>query len=190
MCDILWADPRDDFGQEETPEHFVDNHVRGCSYFFSYPAACVFLEKNNLLGIIRAGVEDSGYRKYRAMKQAGFPSVVAIFSAPNYLDVYNNKAAVLKYENNDITFRQFNSTPHPYELPNFMDAFTWSLPFVAEKLTDMVALILSRVSDNESQQDAPILSSVSDNEPKQDAPSSVAPALPTPSLGSGLLEDD
>ena len=40
------------------------------------------------------------YRMYRKTKTTGFPSVMTIFSAPNYLDVYNNKAAVLKYENN------------------------------------------------------------------------------------------
>ena len=82
MCDILWSDPVEDFGQEKTTESFLHNHVRGCSYFFtcvicptlllpllnsnlnlfSYQAACQFLERNNLLSIIRAHeAQDAGY---------------------------------------------------------------------------------------------------------------------------------
>lgn len=156
MCDILWADPLEEFGQEKTQEYFVHNHVRGCSYFFSYPAACAFLEKNNLLSIIRAHeAQDAGYRMYRKTRTTGFPSVMTIFSAPNYLDVYNNKAAVLKYENNVMNIRQFNCTPHPYWLPNFMDVFTWSLPFVGEKITDMLIAILNTCSKEELEEETP-----------------------------------
>lgn len=159
MCDILWADPLEEFGQEKTSEYFVHNHVRGCSYFFSYPSACAFLEKNNLLSVIRAHeAQDAGYRMYRKTRTTGFPSVMTIFSAPNYLDVYNNKAAVLKYENNVMNIRQFNCTPHPYWLPNFMDVFTWSLPFVGEKITDMLIAILNTCSKEELEDDTPISS--------------------------------
>ncbi|KAH8151017.1 uncharacterized protein LAJ45_04718 [Morchella importuna] len=155
MCDILWADPLEEFGQEKTSDFFIHNNVRGCSYFFSYPAACSFLEKNNLLSVIRAHeAQDAGYRMYRKTKTTGFPSVMTIFSAPNYLDVYNNKAAVLKYENNVMNIRQFNCTPHPYWLPNFMDVFTWSLPFVGEKITDMLIAILNTCSKEELEDDS------------------------------------
>ncbi|RVD80504.1 uncharacterized protein DFL_008401 [Arthrobotrys flagrans] len=157
MCDILWSDPLEEFGQEKTNDFFTHNHVRGCSYFFSYPAACNFLEKNNLLSIIRAHeAQDAGYRMYRKTKTTGFPSVMTIFSAPNYLDVYNNKAAVLKYENNVMNIRQFNCTPHPYWLPNFMDVFTWSLPFVGEKITDMLIAILNTCSKDELETETPL----------------------------------
>ncbi|KAF9438566.1 3',5'-cyclic-nucleotide phosphodiesterase (PDEase) (3':5'-CNP) [Entomortierella beljakovae] len=156
MGDLLWADPLEEFGNEKTNEYFIHNHVRGCSYFFSYHAACAFLEKNNLLSIIRAHeAQDAGYRMYRKTKTTGFPSVMTIFSAPNYLDVYNNKAAVLKYENNVMNIRQFNASPHPYWLPNFMDVFTWSLPFVGEK--NMLLAILNTCSKEELDDDELIL---------------------------------
>ncbi|XP_061581828.1 serine/threonine-protein phosphatase 2B catalytic subunit beta isoform isoform X1 [Cololabis saira] len=150
MCDLLWADPLEDFGNEKTQEYFGHNTVRGCSYFYSYPAVCEFLQTNNLLSIIRAHeAQDAGYRMYRKSQTTGFPSLITIFSAPNYLDVYNNKAAVLKYENNVMNIRQFNCSPHPYWLPNFMDVFTWSLPFVGEKVTEMLVNVLSICSDDE-----------------------------------------
>uniref|UniRef100_A0AAX7UBF2 Serine/threonine-protein phosphatase n=1 Tax=Astatotilapia calliptera TaxID=8154 RepID=A0AAX7UBF2_ASTCA len=150
MCDLLWSDPGEDYGSEKTQEHFCHNSVRGCSYFYSYPAVCDFLMNNNLLSVIRAHeAQDAGYRMYRKSQTTGFPSLITIFSAPNYLDVYNNKAAVLKYENNVMNIRQFNCSPHPYWLPNFMDVFTWSLPFVGEKVTEMLVNVLNICSDDE-----------------------------------------
>ncbi|XP_030647227.1 protein phosphatase 3, catalytic subunit, gamma isozyme, a isoform X7 [Chanos chanos] len=92
MCDLIWADPGEDYGSEKTAEHFNHNSVRGCSYFFSYQAVCDFLTNNNLLSVIRAHeAQDAGYRMYRKSQTTGFPSLITIFSAPNYLDVYNNK---------------------------------------------------------------------------------------------------
>ncbi|ESO05886.1 hypothetical protein HELRODRAFT_186366 [Helobdella robusta] len=155
MCDLLWSDPLEDFGSEKNAEHFTHNSVRGCSYFYSYAACCDFLQQNSLLSIIRAHeAQDAGYRMYRKSQTTGFPSLITIFSAPNYLDVYNNKAAILKYENNVMNIRQFNCSPHPYWLPNFMDVFTWSLPFVGEKVTEMLVNVLNICSDDELMNEA------------------------------------
>lgn len=44
MCDLIWADPGEDYGSEKTSEHFNHNSVRGCSYFFRWCVSfCVFL---------------------------------------------------------------------------------------------------------------------------------------------------
>ena len=64
--------------------------------YCSYAASCDFLQQNNLLSIIRAHeAQDAGYRMYRKSQTTGFPSLITIFSAPNYLDVYNNKVEYL-----------------------------------------------------------------------------------------------
>jgi len=137
MCDLLWADPLEDF-DTDTPgpysSQFSHNNVRGCSYYFTYNSTLQFLEKNRLLSVIRAHEAQSvGYRMHRRNEKTGFPTVITLFSAPNYLDVHGNKAAILRYENNVFNIRQFNHSPHPYSLPGFMNVFNWSLPFVAEK---------------------------------------------------------
>ena len=37
MCDLLWSDPLEDFGQEKpNQESFCHNSVRGCSYYYRY----------------------------------------------------------------------------------------------------------------------------------------------------------
>lgn len=154
MCDLLWSDPCEDYGKENsTHDKFAPNNVRGCSYFYSFNAVCDFLQANNLLSVIRAHeAQDAGYKMYRRASSTGFPSLITIFSAPNYLDVYNNKAAILKYENQVMNIRQFNASPHPYWLPNFMDVFKWSLPFVAEKATEMLVAILNTCAQDEDEE--------------------------------------
>jgi len=138
MCDLLWADPMEDYAENDR-EFFRFNDIRGCSYQYGFRAVSDFLQKNGLLCIIRAHeAQDSGYKMFRKSKDNSFPTVITLFSAPNYLDNYGNKAAILRYEENVMNIRQFNHSPHPYYLPNFMDVFSWSLPFVAEKVSELM----------------------------------------------------
>ncbi|EZG68220.1 serine/threonine-protein phosphatase [Gregarina niphandrodes] len=148
FCDLLWADPVDEekvAHQQHLNDLFFPNDVRGCSYFFGYHAAKTFLDDNKLLSIVRAHeAQVDGYKMHRAHPVNHFPTVITIFSAPNYCDVYNNKAAVLKFDNNTLNIQQFNFTTHPYHLPNFMDIFQWSIPFVSMKLNEILSIIMTK----------------------------------------------
>lgn len=160
MFDLVRSEPSEKFGEEDPEEPFFTyNHVRKCSYFYSYNAICKFLQENKLLFLVRGhDAQDTGYRLYRKTT-IGFPSVMTVFSAPNYLDIYNNKGAVLELNENVINVRQFNRKPHPFWLPNFMSVFRWSLPFVDEKITDMALAMLNVIDyDDLIEDDASVLS--------------------------------
>ncbi len=50
-----------------------------------------------MLSVIRAHEAQShGYKMYHWGGAKQFPTVIPIFSAPNYCDFYNNKAAVIR----------------------------------------------------------------------------------------------
>ena len=78
-----------------------------------------------------------------------FPYVITIFSAPNYCGSYKNKAAVLILKNNNLQLKQYADTEPPYSLPEGLDLFSWSLPFLAEKVTNMLYSILKTCSPAE-----------------------------------------
>lgn len=160
MCDLLWSDPYWDVdnpattssgGQTEyyTPgtgsyqidPRFLDNEQRGCSYLFNFACVKHFESLNKLFCIIRShGVQDQGYKLYRADPNNNFPCLISVFSAPNYCNTFDNKGAVLRIARNGFHIKQFYCSPHPYVLPE-MNAFSWSMPFVINSLHNFFSTV-------------------------------------------------
>lgn len=93
----MWSDPVE-AADGRCEGQYRYNEVRGCSYFFGYELAKTFLEKNRLLSIFRAHeAQLEGYKMYMWKGAKDFPTIITIFSAPNYCDVYNNKGAIIKF---------------------------------------------------------------------------------------------
>ncbi|ORC92263.1 putative serine/threonine protein phosphatase [Trypanosoma theileri] len=144
MCDLLWSDPMEEEEEEMFPDVlFLDNKIRGCSFVFSSIAVERFLAVNNLIGVIRAHkAQFEGFRMFRKVEETEFPSVISIFSAPNYCGTYDNRGSILQINKKVLRVRQFSAVTHPYVLPDFMNAFTWSLPFLFKKLEEILQIIM------------------------------------------------
>merc|ERR1712137_143412 len=164
LCDILWSDPLDKDDDKTSKRKgdkgtlFINNTTRGCSCHFSFESAAKFLKQSGLLSIIRAHeAQLEGYKMHTLNPATNFPAVITIFSAPNYCDVYNNKGALLKFVDNTLNILQFNCSPHPYHLPNFMDVFAWSIPFVIEKVMEMLYFLIQPVGkgDDDEEKEVP-----------------------------------
>ena len=52
---------------------------------------------------------------YRKSQTTGFPSLITIFSAPNYLDVYNNKVT--------YNYSSYSIYIHIFSAPNYLDVY-------------------------------------------------------------------
>jgi len=81
-----------------------------------------------------------------------FPYVITIFSAPNYCGSYENKAAVLIVDKGNLSLKQYEESDQPYRLPDNLDVFTWSMPFLAEKVTSMLLNVIKQ-GDGEGEED-------------------------------------
>ncbi|KAF2822496.1 serine/threonine protein phosphatase 2B catalytic subunit [Ophiobolus disseminans] len=164
MCDVILSGPSLSYDKKVTSEPEVqENTILDESSHYSYSAVRMFLLRHNLLGIIQShdgshGVQDSGYKFYRKTPENGFPSLIHVWSAPNFKDTYGNKAAMLRVTSETLNVKQFNAVPHPYYLPGYYlpgyrNAFNWSLPFLTEKITDMAMDILNHGLDEEVDED-------------------------------------
>ena len=114
FCDLLWADPVPD-EESSTTEDFKPNDDRDTSFFYGRRAVKKLLDANHLISILRAHqVQVDGYKMHRfhdgpaskasstAVSQIDFPSVITIFSAPNYCGSYDNKGAYFTIEKGTV----------------------------------------------------------------------------------------
>lgn len=73
-----------------------------------------------------------------------FPSVITVFSAPNYCGTYKNKGAVILIENDKMNIKQYKDVEQPFHLPGGLDLFSWSLPFLTDKIGEMMDYLLMK----------------------------------------------
>jgi serine/threonine-protein phosphatase 2B catalytic subunit len=109
-------------------------------------------------------VQIEGYKMHRWDGPQSFPYVITIFSAPNYCGYYENKASVLIIDKGNLSLKQYEETEPPYRLPDNMDIFTWSIPFLSEKVTNMLYNIIKKGGDDDDDDlevDLPLLSDIS-----------------------------
>lgn len=88
---------------------------------------------------------------------ASFPYVITIFSAPNYCGYYENKASVLIIDKGNLSLKQYDESETPYRLPDNLDVFSWSMPFLAEKVISMLYTIVSKGGDGDDEDTGPSL---------------------------------
>ncbi|KAH3765728.1 calcineurin catalytic subunit A [Pelomyxa schiedti] len=160
LCDIIWSDPVNEWDPSDpdfedlTLEEwqkitFYENVPRHTSYFFGRAAIEPFLQRNGLACIIRGHqVQDLGYMQhFFGVTERALPMVYTVFSAPNYCDQYGNMGALMRYTSTHIGLEQFQSVPHPYNLPDFIDCFTYSLPFMLEQIVMILQKLVIQMRD-------------------------------------------
>jgi serine/threonine-protein phosphatase 2B catalytic subunit len=59
--------------------------------------------------------------------------------------------AIIRFVNNAMNIRQFKWVEHPYYLPNFMNVFSWSIPFIGDKVQECFRQIWS-LSETEGEE--------------------------------------
>jgi len=119
VCDLLWSDPASEEQCGEVSD-FEHNEDRDCSFVFGKQAVKKVLDANSLTSILRAHqVQVDGYKMHRfeppktskkalstsVVSSLDFPSVVTIFSAPNYCGSYDNKGAFFSLDRGQVKIK-------------------------------------------------------------------------------------
>ncbi|KAG9394369.1 Calcineurin-like phosphoesterase [Carpediemonas membranifera] len=152
MTDLLWSDPA---VKDGPTVGFKSNTVRGCGHTYGFAAVAKFLEANHLLCVVRGHeAQNDGFKMHRTHPSTKFPTVITVFSAPNYCGNYANKAALLFIGPKTINVKQFSYSDQPYVLPNFQNIFDWSMPFVIENVTELLLTMTSRLGEETDSDDS------------------------------------
>ena len=148
LCDLLWADPLKDC--QAVRGEFWPNKERDCSVYYGKKPTKKFLHVNKLTCVVRGHqVNVEGYKMHKWDGPNCAPLVITVFSAPNYCGYYDNKAAILYLNSNSkLSVRQFKQSEAPYRLPGNQDAISWSMPFLAQKIMQLLFCILSKVGND------------------------------------------
>ena len=159
LTDILWSDPLpnwqpsdDEYGlsfEEWSNIEFVNNTMRHTSYFYGKKALEKFLKMNNLATIVRGHqVQDDGYMEHCFLSQErALPYCFTIFSAPNYCDQYNNQGALLLISHSPFDIKTFIWKDHPFQLPEFQDGISFSLPYLLEHCVKILQHLVISIKD-------------------------------------------
>ena len=102
---MLWADPFDKPADAKSKE-FANNNVRNISVMFGLKPAKALLDREKLLSIVRAHqVKPQGYEFHNWSGK--FPTVITIFSAPNYEQMENDGAVLISTDRGGFDVRTF-----------------------------------------------------------------------------------
>lgn len=52
-------------------------------------------------------------------------------------------------EEGNVSIKQFDDSEHPYHLPDRIDIFTWSMPFLIEKVVQMMKSVYTKWQDED-----------------------------------------
>lgn len=155
MCDLLWSDPMVPPTNPSPSEMarflsnaFVVNEARETSFMYGPAAVQRFLLQNKLVSIIRAHqVVENGFDEHSLGMRRAVAPVITVFSCPDYCNMYNNQAAVMQIDSEHYSFKQFRSAPHPYYIPEFQDAISFAVPFLMDKIVDVLTNLVIDVKE-------------------------------------------
>ena len=60
---------------------------------------------------------------------------------------------MLIIDRGNLSLKQYDESEPPYKLPDNMDVFSWSMPFLAEKITQMLVTIVSKFDTDDDEGD-------------------------------------